>query len=328
MFAPARRVLYVLGFVSAMASASPLKVYTDRPKDRLEKVTQRFTASTGLAVEVVSAPYAELKQKLEQGEVGDLLLTKDALTLADAARVGLYQPMNKNVFVRVPEFMRDPKGLWVALAYRVRSVIYDLAVVQTSEVDQYASLAQPEFKGRVCMRNAKEYMPALTAWMIVRFGEAETERILLGWRQNMAGDFTSGDSASIKEFESGRCAVTIGNHYYLARLKNKDSRLPVKIHFVDGTGLGVHTNGFGGGVLKASSQSAEAERLMEFLLSSEGQSLLVEDPSFEYPAAVGELPAPVVRSFGPFKPSEIPWSAYAENEAKARKLLDKVGWAK
>ncbi len=319
----------ILVFGAQLASANTLRVLTDRPKDRVEKAMQGFTEMSGVQVEIVSRPYAELKELAKVPGESDLLLLKDLTFLADAADNQLFQAMNApNMRLRVAPFMRDPGGLWTAITYRIRTIAFDPSVVPAQDLSTYESLARPEFKGRLCMRNAKEYMPAMTAWMITRYGEAKAEAILRGWSENLAEGFTDGDSVSLKKINEGSCAASVVNQYYLARLKNADKRFPVSLNFADQFEGGLHTNGFGGGIVKGTKNSANANILLGYLLSHEGQAALVAEPSFEYPANSDFKPVEIVENFGTFKASDLSWKSVAANLNKANALLDKVGWAK
>lgn len=315
--------------LSVTAYAAPLKIYTDRPQERMQKALDGFTKSTGIQTEVTVASYDELKAKLKAGEKADVLLFKDIIYLADGAKSGLFSAMSsQNQQADVDVSMRDPKGLWTALAYRVRVIAYDPANTEKSTLTSYERLSESKFAGQLCMRNSKEYMPTFTAWLMSRFGEAKAKSIVEGWKANLATDFTAGDSASYKGVESGVCSVAIAFHYYLARLKVADERFPVELAFPDQFEGGLHTNGYGVGVAKGTAREADANSFIAYLLSEVGQTSLVAEPSYEYPAVRSIKPEQVVQKFGTFKVSDINWNKIGENITKANDILDSAGWAK
>jgi len=311
------------------ASAASLTVLTDRPKERMDKVLAAFMQKTGIATELVSAPYSDLKTKIKNGEAADVMLLKDIEHLALAAREDLFQSLNaENRRANVAAHMRDSRGLWTALTYRIRTFVYDPSVIEARSLTTYEALGGRSFTGQLCIRNSKDYMPTMVAWMIVRFGEAKALAMLEGWKANLAIPFTTSDTDSLKKIESGACTAAISNHYYLARLKNADQRFPAEIAFADQLEGGLHSNGFGGGLVKGTRQASNANALMAFLLSPEGQRILVENPSFEYPAVKTLKPVELVENFGTFKSSVVSWSEVGNQVSKARELLDRVGWAK
>jgi iron(III) transport system substrate-binding protein len=323
-----------LHFIAALlfagvSHAAPLKLFTDRPKDRLDQALVGFTQTTGIAVEVTVAPYAELKAKIQGGESADVLLLKDLTSITDAAQAGLFIPMNQaNRKANVDSSMRDSQGLWTALAYRIRTIAIDPAVVSKDLVKTYESLSGRKFSGQLCMRNAKEYTATFVAWLISRYGEAKAQAMVDGWKSNLAVGFTAGDTASFKSIESGACAAAIGNHYYLARLKAADSRFPVELVFADQDEGGLHTSGFGGGLLKATSQAANANSFLGYMLTSAGQKALTAGPGFEFPAVKNVLPEAVVASFGQFKISNIHWTEVGAQINKANAILERAEWEK
>lgn len=326
----ALHLLAALLFASASyAAAAPLKIYTDRPKDRIDQALTGFTQTTGIAVEVTVASYADLKAKIQGGEKADVLLLKDLTSITDAAQSGLFTPMSQaNRKANVDPSMREAQGLWTALAYRIRTVAVDPAVVSKDLVKTYESLSGPKFSGQLCIRNSKEYMPTLVAWLISRYGEAKAQAMVEGWKANLGIGFTAGDTASLQAVENGSCVATISNHYYLARLKTADARFPVELVFADQNEGGLHTSGFGGGLVKGTSQSANGNAFFGYMLTSAGQKALTAGPSFEFPAVKSVSPEAVVTSFGQFKISDIHWTEVGAQIDKANAILERAEWAK
>lgn len=319
----------ILIFASVISHAATLKVFTDRPKDRLEKAFTGFTTKTGIQLDVVVAPYADLLAKIRAGEQPDVLLLKDISFITAAARENLFTPMNAaNLRTNISPAMRDSQGNWTALSYRIRTAAYDPAAINVASLTTYEALAGRGFAGQLCMRNSKEYMPTLAAWLIVRYGEAKAQAILEGWKSNLAAGFSEGDSASLKSIESGECTATIANQYYLGRLISADNRFPVKLAFLEQNEGGLHTNGLGGGIAKGSTQAANANIFLGYLMTAEGQAALIEAPAFDYPAVKSFSPESVVKDFGAFKASEITWTQVGAEIEKATAILERVGWAK
>ena len=56
-------MLFVLTALTGVASATSVKVFTDRPADRLAKAMTGFTAQTGVQVEVVVDSYSAVKAR-------------------------------------------------------------------------------------------------------------------------------------------------------------------------------------------------------------------------------------------------------------------------
>ncbi|HMN69022.1 MAG TPA: extracellular solute-binding protein [Bdellovibrionales bacterium] len=323
-------IIAVLAFVSVAAHAADLVLLSDRPRDRLQSVMDGFTAETGVKVQLVSAPFADLKTRLEAGEPADIVILKDALAMGEAQISGFLQPMSaQNLAANVPAILKDPAGEWIGLTYRVRTIAYGADAEGVGPFANYADLAAPEWKGQLCMRDAKDYVPALAAWMIARFGAAEAERLLLGWKANLAGGaFTGNDIASLDEISQGRCNLSVVNHYYLARKKAAQPHFPVELVSADSAQDGAHVNSMTAAIGKNSAALPNANAFLAYALSNEGQARLVSPPSFEFPASLDAEPVDVVKNFGPLKPTTVLLSEVMKQGAAARTLLEKVEWAR
>jgi iron(III) transport system substrate-binding protein len=92
-----------------------------------------------------------------------------------------------------------------------------------------------------------------------------------------------------------------------------------------GPETGVHVN-ITGAALAAHSQNADlALQFIEFLLTPEGQALLVDETKeipvieeTERPAGLERIPA--------FEESDMRLSAFGENQAAAQRIYDGAGW--
>lgn len=319
-------LLIALGMFAAQAFAADIRLLSDRNNDYFKSVLEAFTAKTGKTVEVVTGSWSDLKDGLSKGETGDLLLVKDIVYIGDAKQAGVFQKMSDaNLKAGVPAYMRDPEGLWTAVSYRVRTLVYNPDEVDPSQLPTYESLSNPEFRGRVCIRNRADYMPSMVAWLVARYGEVKAREIVTGWQANLAM-YTARDTETITKVEDGTCAVGISNHYYYARVKSDDPRLVTELLFTNQNDGGVHTNGFGGGVLASASNPDGANELLAFILSSEGSSLMIQAPSYEYPAVATNRPSSMVESFGPVVSSDISWNDIFASYGKGMEILESVGW--
>ena len=120
----------------------------------------------------------------------------------------------------------------------------------------YEDLAEPEWKGRLCLRNSTNvYQQSLVASLIAADGEEDA----LGDRSG-AGRPTPRSSAttcwSWNPSPTAICDVGVANHYYLARQLEENPDFPVALLWANQDDRGAHVNVSGGGVTK----HAEAPR--------------------------------------------------------------------
>ena len=207
-------------------------MYSGRHYD-VEKAFLQFEEETGTKVEFLTGNDAELRERIQaegKDTEADVYITVDAGNLASAAEDGLFQPMHSEALRKViPAQYRDPDDLWFALALRARTIIYNTDDLDEDEVPKdYEDLADPEWKGKVCMRNSTNgYQQSLVASMIAQKGEAETLEILEGWTRN--AEIYANDTEMIEAMAAGACEVGIANHYYLARAIEEDPDIPVDL---------------------------------------------------------------------------------------------------
>ena len=261
-------------------------MYSGRHYD-VEKAFEQFEEETGIEVEFLTGNDAELRERIEaEGEdtEADVYLTVDAGNLATAAEDGLFQPFALD---------RAARGHPRAVPRRRRPLVRPGAAGPHDHLQQrrarrgrrvpttYAELAEPEWEGRVCMRNAANgYQQSLVASMIAQDGEEATAEMLEGWARN--AEIYANDVELIEAMGAGACEVGIANHYYLARAIDEDPDLPVDLIWADQGAGGTHINVSGGGVTKYADNPELGQQFLEWL-GTEGQSVLV-DSNFEFPA--------------------------------------------
>jgi iron(III) transport system substrate-binding protein len=272
-----------------------LNVYSGRHYD-VELAFERFEEETGIDVEFLTGNDAELRERIEaEGEdtEADVYLTVDAGNLAAAAADDLFQPLDSAMLREaIPAEYRDPDDLWFALALRYRTIVYNTDTMAEADVPTtYAALADPQWQGRVCMRNASnDYQQSLVASMIAADGEEQTLEVLRGWAAN--AEIFANDVELLEAMAAGACDVGVANHYYLARAIEEDPDFPVDLVWAEQDGRGVHTNISGGGVTKEADHPDVARQFLEWL-ATDGQDVLVAT-NHEYPANPAIAPEPLI----------------------------------
>ena len=166
-----------------------LRVYSGRHYD-VEQAFAQYSEETGIEVEFLTGNDAELRERIAaEGEdtEADVYLTVDAGNLAAAAEEGLFQPLDSPILDEaIPAEYRDPQDRWFGLALRTRTIVYNPELIAEDEVPTtYEELADPEWEGRLCLRNANNsYQQSLVASMIAADGEEATLEVLEGWADN------------------------------------------------------------------------------------------------------------------------------------------------
>ncbi len=259
-----------------------------------------------------------------------MLFTVDIGRLTEAKEKGITAPVDVAAvkeLAAIPANFRDPEGHWFGLTLRGRVVYASKDRVKQTSIT-YAELADPKWKGKICIRPGQHvYNVSLIASIIAHKGEAAAEAWLKGVKENLARKPAGGDREQVRDVQAGLCDLAIANTYYMAAmLKNPQQKAwadSVNMLFPDADGTGTHVNVSGVSLIKSAPNKAAAVKLMAFLASDEGQHLYAEANS-EYPIDPDVPPTDLVKSWGKLVPDKIPLADVAAQRKKASELVDKV----
>jgi len=309
-------------------------VYSSRIEQLIKPLFDRYTAETGVEINLLTDRGGAIAERLAaegEGSPADVLLTVDMGNLWSAAERGLLRQIDSPALdAHVPASFRDPGSRWWGLSRRERTIFFDPAKLTPAQLSTYEDLADPKWKGKLCLRTGKQtYTQSLVAMLLVAHGEAETERIVRGWVDNLATDVFTNDSSILKAIAAGQCEVGIVNSYYYARLLVEDASIGDKVHLFwanQGPGEGgVHVNLSGGGVARHAKNPEGAQKLLEWLASSEAQSGYTHG-TYESPVNPAVEADEIVQSWGAYVPSALNAADIGARQAEAIRLLDRVGY--
>lgn len=232
----------------------------------------------------------------------------------------------------IPSHLRDSDNSWFALTKRARIFVYNPAKVDVKDLNDYFSITDPKFKGRVITRSSSNsYNKALLASIIANHGEAKALEFSKGLVANFATEPKGGDRDQIRSVAAGDADIAIVNTYYLGVMlngkdqKDLDVAKSVKIFFPAQKTTGTHVNISGAGVTKYAKNKENAVKLVEFLSSEEAQSIFAEG-NHEYPVNVKVKPSATVASWGTFKEDTIELNKIGENNKKAVDIATQGNW--
>lgn len=322
---------------TATAQDKVLNLYSSRHYQTDEALYAGFTKATGIRINRIEAGEDALIERIRNEGArspADVLVTVDAGRLWRAEQLGFFQPVKSAVLEqRIPASFREPGGLWYGFSLRARLIAYNKAKVKPGEVATYESLAEPKWKGRVCMRSSSNiYNLSLMGALVDHLGEAKAEAWAKGVKENLARDPKGGDTDQLKSVAAGECDVTISNQYYYARLarsaKPEDKAVYEKVGvvFPNQASFGTHVNISGAGVMKHAPNREAAVKFLEYLASDEAQRYFAEGNN-EWPAVAGLKTAnPVLSAFGEFKRDALNVAVLGRNQPGSQKIYDRVAW--
>lgn len=327
---------FVTAILSAGAVAETLNIYSARQEALIKPLLDRFSDETGVEVNLVTGSGDALITRLTtegRNSPADVLLTSDAGRLYRARQAGVLQPVSSDTLTAaIPANLRSPDNLWYGLSVRARVLIIAPDRVSTDELQDYEDLADPQWKGRICVRSSGNiYNQSLVAGMLAQKGSAETQAWLDGFVRNFARPPQGGDRDQIKAVAAGQCDVALVNSYYFGAMlqsgsdEERRAAEQVELLWPNQSNRGAHVNISGAGVTRASEQPDLARQLIEFLVREDSQRWYAETNN-EYPVRDSVSPSRLLQSWGEFKADALNVSELGRLNAQAVMAMDRANW--
>tara|TARA_B110000438_G_scaffold226538_1_gene220778 strand:- start:5684 stop:6709 length:1026 start_codon:yes stop_codon:yes gene_type:complete len=339
-----RKVTIVGLFMTLLANitfAGEVNVFSARHYDSDIQLYEKFTAKTGIKVNVISGKDKVLQKRIiEEGQdsKADLYVTADAGRLGAFQAKGMFQNAigsSKAIKAAVPSNFRT--AYWTGIAKRARIIYYSSERVNANDLNgmRYEDLADPKWKGKVVIRKSNNvYNQSLVASLVKNNGKKATAKWAEGIVSNMARDSKGNDRAQILAVAAGEADLAVANTYYLALMlsgkKGPEQQMAAKkvLPFFPNQGdRGTHMNISGGGILKYAPNKENAIKLLEFLLTKEAQEHIVNN-TFEYPMIEGVDPHKLIAEMGlGFKQDlKTNVSSYGKLQADALEVMLAAKW--
>ena len=317
-------------------AAGEVNLYSARKEELIKPLLDRFTAETGIKVNLVTGKADALLKRLEseaRNTPADMLLTTDAGRLYRAYDAGVLQPVRSETLEKtIPSIYRDPQGYWFGVSIRARVLMYAKDRLDPASLSTYEDLADERWKKRICIRSSSNiYNQSLVASLIVVNGKAGTETWAKGLVGNLARPPRGGDRDQIKAVAAGQCDVAVANTYYLGTMlgssdpAQREAAAKIAVHWPNQDGRGTHVNVSGAGVTKYARNRDNAVRLLEFMVTEESQRWYA-DANLEYPVVAGVPLNATLESWGSYKADSINLAELGRNNANAVRLMDRAGW--
>jgi len=319
----------------AAIAGGDVNIYSSRHYDTDERLYSDFEEATGITVNRIEGKADELIARIKaegRNSPADVILTVDTSRLERAKDAGVLQPIDSPLLeARIPAYLQDKDNEWFGFTQRARVIFYNKKDV-TEPPQTYEDLADPKYKGMVCIRSSTStYNQTLLAAIITHDGPEKAKEWAQGVVANMARAPQGGDTDQLRGLASGECEIAVANTYYFARTIRTNVE-GVSDHldvigwvFPNQNGYGAHMNLSGAGVAVNAPNRENAIKFLEYLASDSAQKYFSAGND-EYPAVPGVGLPPSVAALGFFKPDDIDLSVVAKQIPEAQKIFDEVGW--
>lgn len=325
-----------LGHTSLLQAAAELNIYSARQEALIKPLLDTYSEQTGITINLVTGKGDALLTRLKsegRNSPADLLITTDAGRLYRAQEAGVLQPVSSEALDRdIPANLRSSEGYWYGLSVRARGIVYARDRVSPEELSTYEALAEPQWRGRICVRSSSNiYNQSLVAGMLATDGEDKTAAWMKGFVGNFARPPQGGDRDQIKAVAAGQCDIAVVNSYYLGGMirstdpEQTEAAVKVAIFWPNQSDRGTHVNVSGAGVTAATDNVAAAVKLIEFLASDTSQRWYGEANN-EYPVREDVPASELLRSWGEFKRDQVNVTDLGRNNAQAVMAMDRANW--
>jgi len=334
---PIRIAAPILAIVlsSAAFAEGELNLYSSRHYDTDERLYSDFTDATGITINRIEGKADELIARMQaegKNSPADLLITVDTSRLERAKDAGVLQAIDSAVLEdRIPANLQDSDNQWFGFSQRSRIIYFDKAEV-ANPPQTYLDLANPAYKGLVCIRSSTNtYNQTLLASIIEHHGAEAATAWAQGVVDNMARAPQGGDTDQLRGIVSGECEIAVANTYYFIRAMVSDvkglsaEREMIGWVFPSQDAEGAHMNLSGGGVAAHAPNKANAIAFLEYLASDQAQQYFAAGNN-EFPAVADAEVPEAVTALGDFKADSVSLSAVAKNLPEAQKIFNQVGW--
>ncbi len=300
-------------------------LYCGRSLAQVGPLVERFTAATGVEVEVRDGKTGALTALLmEEGHASpaDVFWAQDAGALGALSAQGRLAPLDQSVLDRVPAAFRSAKGDWVGLSGRARVVTYNTDKLKPADLPKsILEFTDPKWKGRIGWPPKNASFQAFVTSLRLQLGDDGARKWLDGIVANEPKEYPKNTPAAAA-VANGEIDVAFVNHYYLFRLlAEKGEATPARNYVMPAKDAGNLINVAGAAVLSTSERPRGAAQLIEFLLSDESQTFFTQE-TYEYPMVAGVAIHELLTPLADIGHPDVDLNGLADLKATVKMLRD------
>jgi iron(III) transport system substrate-binding protein len=292
-------ILVVLTATATACGGDPdsLTVYSGRSEKLIGPIFEAFTAETGIALDVRYGSSNDLALLLaEEGDKSpaDVFLSRSPGPAGYLDDLGMLSELDNDVLARVASGDRSPDGTWVGFAGRGRVLVYNIDEVATGDLpDSVFDLTGPEYAGRVAVPGSNS---SFQDWFTL-FRLRNGDDVAIEWLDAMVTNdsrFYPKNGAIVEAVGRNEIQFGLVNHYYNFQkvAANGDAQRSANHGFAAGDDGGLMIIATAT-VIDSSEEKDTANRLLTHILSDAQQTYLT-NKVYEYPLALGVMPADVL----------------------------------
>lgn len=281
-----------------------LTLYNGQHKEIGEAIAKAYEAKTGIHINVRKGSSNQLaSQVVEEGDrsPADIIYTEESPPLYSLAQKGLLAKIDDSTLAMLPERYVAQDGTWMGVTARVRVVAYNPKLIDEKDLPRsILEFAEPQWQGKIGFVPTSGAFQEQAVAILQIHGHDAAEEWLTGLRA--FGKTYTNNMVALKAVENGEVAAVLVNHYYWFALQREKGTLDSKLRYaVDGDAGGLITVS-SAAALKSSKHPKEAQALLAYMASEEGQRLITQTTA-EYPLHKGMVSD---RNLKPFEELSAP----------------------
>jgi iron(III) transport system substrate-binding protein len=329
---PKALALLVAGLVAVAAPACSddeerLVIYSGRTANLIDPLLQQFSEDTGIPIDVVYDDSANLALAIdEEGDntPADVFLSQSPGATGFLDTKDRLAGLPDDVLALVPAELEAGDDSWIGLSGRVRTLVYNTDLVDPADLpDSVLDLADPAFRGQVGVAPTNGSFQDFVTAMRVELGDDTAETWLRGMADNDSPTY-SNNLAIVQAVGRGEVPMGLVNHYYLHRELDENPDLPAANHFFPSGDLGSLLIVTAATIIDGTDRPEQAQRFIEFMLSTEAQEFFAGE-TFEYPLAAGVEPAGSVPPLAEISSTRVDLDELGGGLQRTTELIEQSG---
>ena len=290
-------------------SKTELVVYNAQHEDLVSAMLEGFAKDTGIDVTLRNGSDFELANQIVQegsASPADVFLTENSPAMALVSDKGLFAPLDEDTMAQVPAAYVSSKKDWIGFAARSTVLAYNTRSVPKSQLPaSIMDMADPAWKGQVGIAPSGADFQAIVSAVVALEGQSKAQAWLAGLESN--AKIYRNNVAILSAVNAGEVKTGIMYHYYWYqdRAESGANSKNVQLEFFGHKDPGAFLSTSGAGVLKSGKHVADAQKLVNYLTSRQGQQALVDSNALEYPLGNGVAANPDLTPLSQLDPPTV-----------------------
>ncbi|MNO58846.1 Iron-utilization periplasmic protein precursor [compost metagenome] len=292
----------------SVQAADPVSItlYNGQHKEIGDAIAKAFEAKTGIHVNVRKGSSNQLaSQVIEEGErsPADVIYTEESPPLNNLGELGLLAKIDDATLQVLPKEYVAANGTWMGVTARTRVVAYNPKLIDEKDLPKSVmDFAQPEWQGKVGFVPTSGAFQEQAVAIIKVHGREAAEEWLTGLRA--FGKTYTNNMVALKAVENGEVATVLVNNYYWYALKKEKGQLDSRLYYLADGDVGGLVTISSAAALKSSKHPKEAQQLLAYMASEEGQRVITQTTA-EYPLHTGMESDQGLKPFNELRPPNI-----------------------